>query len=148
MLFANATPPVEIAAWLACLAFVVVLANGVLKLVDRVKDKPAPGDVARETAEKFTRKDEFERHVAQNQKEHENIFSKIGGVERGAGSKVADEIRVLREERREDMAELKKHVDDIGSDTSALKATNIIQNQRLTSIETDIKVLLTRMPRA
>lgn len=28
--------------------------------------------------------DDFEKHLAANQKEHENLFSKLGGVERGA----------------------------------------------------------------
>lgn len=36
MIFAQITPPTEIAAWLACLAFVVMLVNGGFKLTDRI----------------------------------------------------------------------------------------------------------------
>ena len=63
-----------------------------------------------------------------------------------------EEVKVsvgeLRAERREDMEKLNQTVVAIGNDTCALKATNTLQNQRLSSIETDIKVVLQRLPRS
>jgi hypothetical protein len=44
----------------------------------------------REVSFQFTpaSKEEFERHVASNKQEHENLFSKIGGVERGSTARL------------------------------------------------------------
>ena len=39
-------PPVQIGAWLACLAFTVMLANGLVKLWASVRGKPAPGEIS------------------------------------------------------------------------------------------------------
>jgi len=39
-------PPVQIGAWLACLAFMVMLANGLVKLWANLKGKPAPGELS------------------------------------------------------------------------------------------------------
>lgn len=121
--------------------------NQVLKLVDRVKDKPAPSDLARDIATRFTTKEEFHTHVSLNTREHENLFKKVGGVERGAGEKLAEELQLLRQERRGDMENIQKEVNQISNNTAALQATNSLQNQRLTSIEQDIKLVLTRLPR-
>jgi len=147
MLFAQANPPVEIAAWLGCLAFLVVLANGVLKLVDRVKGKPSPGEVQAEAAEKFTRKEEFERQVATNEQVHRDLFSKIGGVERGNNANAEKKIEELRHERREDMRVLHEEINDIGNDVAGLKKETELQNQTLTAVTTDIKRILERLPR-
>ena len=39
-------PPVQIGAWLACLAFTVMLANGLVKLWASVRGRPAPGELS------------------------------------------------------------------------------------------------------
>ena len=39
-------PPVQIGAWLACLAFTVMLANGIIKLSSALRGKPAPGEIS------------------------------------------------------------------------------------------------------
>lgn len=44
---------VHIAAWLACLAFVITLIRGVLALTDRLKDKPSASEVAERADGKF-----------------------------------------------------------------------------------------------
>ena len=43
-------PPVQIGAWLACLAFTVMLANGLVKLWASVRGKPAPGELSERTS--------------------------------------------------------------------------------------------------
>lgn len=107
------TPPVEIAAWLACLTFVVMLVNGVMKLVDRVKGKPAAGDVAREAADKFTTKTEFRDHAEWNLNEHQNLFSKIGGVERGMNDRLDKKFTDLQESAHEGREKLHKRINRI-----------------------------------
>jgi len=39
-------PPVQIGAWLACLFFTVMLANGLVKLWAALRGKPAPGELS------------------------------------------------------------------------------------------------------
>ena len=51
---------VNIAAWLACLSFIVMLAGGILKLTDRLRDKPSASEVANKAAETFARREAAE----------------------------------------------------------------------------------------
>lgn len=90
IMFATLTSPTpgDMAAFLGCLFFLVAGANQVMKFLDRNKDKPPASDVRAELVEKFTPKDVFHAHVAQNLREHENMFSKLGGVERGATARM------------------------------------------------------------
>ncbi|MDE2099098.1 MAG: hypothetical protein KGL39_17725 [Patescibacteria group bacterium] len=62
--------------------------NAVLKLIDRFKDKPAPADVRTEAMERFALKSEFTLAMQRNEQEHRDLFARIGGVERGALSRM------------------------------------------------------------
>jgi len=44
-------------------------------------------------------KEEFDKHVAQNVREHEQIFHRMGGIERGAQQKLEQAIRESNESR-------------------------------------------------
>ena len=110
--------------WLACAAFLVVLANNVLKLVDRMKDKPHPGDVQRDGNEKFATKYELQKHIEHDDSVHRDLFSKIGGVERGTNNNTEKKVDDLR-----------KDVVAIGKDVAALQATTVLQTQSLARIE-------------
>ena len=114
----------NIAAWLACAAFLVVLANNVLKLIDRIKDKPHPGDVQRDGNEKFATKNELQRHIEHDDSVHRDLFSKIGGVERGTNGNTEKKVDDLR-----------KDVVAIGKEVAALRATTVLQTQSLARIE-------------
>jgi len=59
MTFASFTPPVEIAAWLACLFFAVALANGIMKLVHYTRSKPSALDVQQDVAGKYQPKGDY-----------------------------------------------------------------------------------------
>lgn len=109
--------PVGIAAWLGCLAFVVMLVNGVLKLVDRTKVKPEPSTT-------YATKSEMEKALCENHEEHQSLFSKIGGVERG-----------LRQEIKADTGELHEKVNKVDSIVSGLKTATDMQNQQLLRME-------------
>ena len=56
------------------------------------------GKKAREVSFEFTpaSKADFEAHVVDDERTHENIFSKIGGVERGARNEMKQEVATLR----------------------------------------------------
>jgi len=118
------TTSLNIAAWLGCIAFLVVLANNVLKLVDRAKDKPHPGDVERQGLEKFATKHELQKHIEHDDSVHRDLFSKIGGVERGTNNNTEKKVDDLR-----------KDVVAIGKDVAALQATTVLQTQSLARIE-------------
>ncbi len=59
MTLASFTPPVEIAAWLACLFFAVALANGIMKLVHYTRAKPSALDVQQDVAGKYQPKGDY-----------------------------------------------------------------------------------------
>ncbi len=142
------SPPIEIAGWLACAAFLIAMINGAMKLVDRFKDKPHPSDVQRESAEKFASKTEFEKHTAWDSNEHEKLWSKVGGVERGANGSVEKKLSDLREERQKDMDKLHDHINGVGLKVAGLEKSTELQNQTLANVTSDIKRILERLPRA
>lgn len=94
--------PIAIASWLACLAMVMVVGMMIAKVTKEIRGKPVASEVAAETAERFTPKTDFKEHVEWNRREHENLFSKIGGVERGTMVRmdaISSEWRQFAEER-------------------------------------------------
>lgn len=56
-------PPVQIGAWLACLAFTVMLANGLVKLWASVRGKPAPGELSERITKAETALGEHSRRL-------------------------------------------------------------------------------------
>lgn len=72
----------------------VVIAVVALRTRSSTEISPQPLIVAME--KEFTTKHEFERHLAGNNDAHEKLFSKIGGVERGARSTTDQQVEVVR----------------------------------------------------
>ena len=138
------SPPVEIAAWLACAAFVVTMVNGVTKLIRNFKDKPAPGDVQREAAERFAEKEELRHHIEWNRREHENLFSKIGGVERGAAANTEKKFEERRIEHNADMRALRTDIGDIAKKVAGLETVTDLQNQHMASMDSKLDRLIER----
>ena len=79
-------PPVQIGAWLACLAFTVMLANGLVKLWASVRGKPAPGELSERIV-----LDEHSRRLKALEKndkdlrelilaENEKLYKRINGI--------------------------------------------------------------------
>lgn len=82
--------PLAIASWLACLAIVLVIGLLIVKVAREVRGRPMAGEVRSEALERYTQKAEFAEHVEWNRREHENLYSKIGGVERGSIARMDD----------------------------------------------------------
>lgn len=94
-------------------------------LVRDMKDQPHPSVVQRESAEKFLPKTEFEKHVEVNRLEHENLFSKLGGVERGLRGEFVKELALVRSEMNQTtsaLASLRTSAEMLNQSISAERA--------------------------
>jgi hypothetical protein len=120
--------------------------NQALKLVDWFKEKPPAGEVRSEALEKFVLKSECAKHMEANTGEHQNLFSKIGGVERGASAKLADEMRTLRQERKEDAAVLQERLMSFEKSIGGLETATELQNQLLAEVRGGLARIAERMP--
>ena len=87
---------------------------------------------------------DFDAHVAENRHEHENLFAKLGGMERGLNAHLNSELKSLREERREDSRALHQELNDVARKVSGLEATNTLQNQRLAEINAKLDRVIER----
>jgi len=90
---------------------------------------------------------DFEAHAAENKHEHENLFSKLGGVERGLHAQLHGEIKHVREERREDIHALRHELNEVAKKVSGLEATNTLQSQRLAEINAKLDRVIERQRR-
>ena len=77
---------------------------------------------------------DFEAHALENKQEHSHLFSRLGGLERGLHSRLDAEIKLLREEGREDIRALRVELNDVAKTVSSLEAFNTLQTQRLAEI--------------
>lgn len=117
----GSNPPVEIAAWLACLAFVVMLIKNGLSLVDRIKDKPPAHEVRAEAATTYSTKVELKDHVIQDFQEHSNLWSKIGGMERGLTQQIQEMERRLNTQDEERTQRVHTRLDEILGDMREMR---------------------------
>ena len=87
---------------------------------------------------------DFEAHLAQNKQEHANLFSRLGGLERGLQARFDAEIKTLREEGREDIRALHVELNDVARKVSSLEAFNTLQSQRLAEINAKLDRVIER----
>lgn len=66
-------PPVQIGAWLACLAFTVMLANGLVKLWASVRGRPAPGELSERITKTEAVLDEHTRRIKALEKNDKDL---------------------------------------------------------------------------
>ena len=86
----------------------------------------------------------FEAHVVKNEREHENIFSKLGGVDRGGQERLEKKFEQLRNERTHDMEQLHSDLGQVSNKVSALDKMTELQNQRLAQMDTKLDRLIER----
>ena len=99
-------------------------------------EQPVNVTITEELHKVFASKETFETHVAENKREHDNFFAKLGGVERGAAANLAGRFDKISEE-----------LTGQGKDIAGLKKETEMQNQTLASVQSDIKLILGRLPR-
>ena len=66
-------PPVQIGAWLACLAFTVMLANGLIKLWAAGRGRPAPGELSERITKTEAVLDEHSRRLKALEKNDQDL---------------------------------------------------------------------------
>lgn len=135
-------PPVEIAAWMACLSFFVMLVLSLFKLADRLRQKPAPGEVRTEAMERYVAKDEFRAFAAENKQAHDRFDVRIGGVDRSGKEHLQRAEQTLREERTEDMRRLHAEINELAKKVAAVETEARTQNSWLDRIDGKIDTLM------
>ena len=95
---------------------------------------PQPFEV--KAAAEFLHKRDHDAHHAWDMTEHNNLFKKIGGVERGAAQALKDDVDSLRDELTE-----------VGKQVAGLNKSTELQNQQLASIVSTQNTILQRLPR-
>jgi len=98
----------DVITWQVILVITTVGANLAIILSSRKKQK-------REVSFEFepASKDAFEKHVAANQREHENLFAKIGGVERGLNERVEKKLTDLQRSAEDGREKLHQRINRI-----------------------------------
>jgi hypothetical protein len=89
-------------------------------------------------------KEEFDKQAAANEMVHRDLFSKIGGVERGAKKEMEEKANGLREERREDMRTIHHEINEVGKKVAGLEKETQTQNQWLGRIDEKLDRIKTR----
>lgn len=100
MMLAEATNS-DVITWGFILVITTILANIAVIVGTRRKQK-------REVSFEFTpaSKEEFDKHIESNKEEHDQLFSKMGGMERGLRGEFSNEIKVVRSEMVETVKQL------------------------------------------
>lgn len=119
----SSTTPVGIAAWLACAAFLIGLINGGMKLVDRAKDRPHPGDVRAEAVDRFATKTEVKDLREGNEAQHRDIFAKMGGIERGVTARIEARLSEMQRDSNEGRDKLHDRINEVLAVVSELRGT-------------------------
>ena len=87
-------PPVQIGAWLACLAFTVMLANGLVKLWASVRGKPAPGELSERLTKAESALDEHTRRIKALEKNDKDLRELI----LAENGKIYDRLKEIAED--------------------------------------------------
>jgi hypothetical protein len=138
MILAQANTAPLIGAWVigaVAILQLVTMAMQILRwnAVSKREIHPQPLEV-RGSIEFLPRK-HFDEHTQQNKHEHEQLFTKLGGVERG-----------IRAEVKGDSDALHDKINDVGREVSEHSATLELQNQRLAQIDAKLDRLIERRP--
>lgn len=119
----------ELGVWVLCFAVVINVLLSATRLWMLWGNKPEKRHVRIETSVKT----DLEKHIQFNREEHESLFRKIGGVERG-----------LRAEMKSDTEKLHEKVNAVGRDVSGLKTGQEIQTAHLSRVDSKLDRLLER----
>ena len=136
--------PVSIASWLACLAMVLVIGLMIVKVVKEIRGKPSASEVQGDAERRFMSKKECEKLHDQVKQTTDHLFSKIGGVERGAAAALGIEVRELRQERKHDAEILQNNMKSLAEDVGGLKKANDLQTIQLNRMDTKLDSLMKR----
>ena len=83
--------------------------------------QPQPFEVTK--AKQYVHKDAFDKFAEENRYEHENLFSKIGGVERGARAHLDVKLDNMQRESNDGRDKLHDRINDVLAAVSELRGT-------------------------
>jgi outer membrane murein-binding lipoprotein Lpp len=89
-------------------------------------------------------KQEFDQQVQENKEDHDKLFSRIGGVERGLEARMTARIDKFETDANTTRRLMHKDIEQIGHDTAALKKEAEIANQRMFQMDGKIDRLIER----
>jgi hypothetical protein len=125
MILAEATPS-PTTLWLALnsiMAFAAAMATVGLYLNSRKRQQAElyPQPLRVEATEKFVGQKEFQAHVDWNLREHENLFRKIGGVERAHVERMDQKFSELQRTTEAGREKLHERINEILGEVRELK---------------------------
>ncbi len=124
----------ELGAWVYALATVIQIVSTIAILITINSKQKREISFAGETVERK----EFDKHVAENSLVHQQLFAKIGGVERGLESRLASRMDKFETESEDSRRLFHRDISAIGNDVAALKKEAELANQR--SLQMDAKI--------
>lgn len=133
---------INIAGWLACLAFVVWLALLLIKMAREIRGTDHKREVT--ITDDCVCRSEFEELKGDNKREHENLFSKLGGVERGVEQRLNQRLDKIESDSKDSRRRLHDDVTSIAKDVAALQSESKLTNQRIIQVDTKLDRLIER----
>lgn len=124
----------ELGAWVYGLATVIQIASTAAVLITINSKQRREISFAGETVDRK----EFDRHLADNVSVHNQLFAKIGGVERGLEARLSGRMDRFETESEQFRRLIHQTISAIGNDVAALKTETAMANQR--SVQMDAKI--------
>jgi ABC-type nickel/cobalt efflux system permease component RcnA len=90
-------------------------------------------------------KKEFEKHQQENKEEHDRIFAKLGGVERGVEGRFNARLDAMLAEAKSDREKLHFRINPIEGEICALREASETNTTRLVQMEAKIDRLIERL---
>lgn len=103
--------------WILIFAGVVVIVVQARELLGTKKRREISFE------ETLCNKKEFDNHVEWNRREHENLFSKIGGVERGVTDRISQKLVDIEHKVETSREKMHDRLNDVLSAVSELRGT-------------------------
>jgi hypothetical protein len=130
----------DLGTWMYALGSVIQIAATVTILVTINSKQRREVSFAGESLDRK----EFDRLVAENATVHDQLFAKIGGVERGLDGRLAARMDKFEAESHESRRLMHQNVCAIGNDVAALKKEAELANQRAFQMDAKIDRLIER----
>ncbi len=90
-------------------------------------------------------KKEFDKEVQENKEEHDRIFAKLGGLERGVESRLNAKIDAVIAEGKTDREKLHFRINPIEGQICALREASDVNTARLVQMDAKIDRLIERI---
>jgi hypothetical protein len=128
----------ELGTWVYALATVIQIAGTIAILVTINSRQKREVSFAGEPVDQKN----FDKHVAENAAVHNQLFARIGGVERGLESRLTARIDRFETESKESRLLMHQDISAIGNDVAALKKEAELANQRAFQMDSKIDRLI------